>query len=448
MKQLIVFLFCLLIHFSANAQKLYGIVRKNFYTTVTNPLDSTFTPYERFDSSTIRLGELNTQTGNVANISSDEYNMAVNLTGAALNPFDNSFVFLGANNLNTFNLSNGQLENSIAVNYGTVSSFFDNFRFCHADSTMYGLSRRVIYNPTTFTYTGEVYLAKIDTKTGDITQISASSVVPGFALAGSAIDPFQMVYYFSTGQYLIGLDLYTGSIYSKSEINIPGGGIFDNFSYSCADNSLYGLVRKNYFSYYPDPFNPVDSFAQFDSSVVKLATINVNTGMVTILSPYAVTKGGYSLNAGSAIDPESLTFYFNPGNSVVGVSLVTGLKTSEQMLSFEKGDYFDLMRNFENCKTAYAKRKSSAQTSIQEELATSLNVSVYPNPAANFTQVSSAYNLVQIQLFDRNGKLVLCQNPNTKNVNIALSSLPEGVYFLKITTEKGVTTTKKLLHLL
>jgi hypothetical protein len=77
-----------------------------------------------------------------------------------------------------------------------------------------------------------------------------------------------------------------------------------------------------------------------------------------------------------------------------------------------------------------------------------LNVSVYPNPAANFTQVSSAYNLVQIQLFDRNGKLVLCQNPNTKNVNIALSSLPEGVYFLKITTEKGVTTTKKLLHLL
>jgi len=445
MKQILILLICFLIHFGANAQKLYGIVRKNFYTLVTNPLDSTFTPFERYDSSTIRLGELNTASGLVSNISQYQFNMALNLTGAALNPFDNSFVFVGGNKLHTFELSNGQLVNSAEITNGMGSSYFDNFRFCHADSNMYGLARRVLYDPITATYTGEVYLAQIDTKSGAIKQISSNSIAPGYALAGSAIDPYQMVYYFSTGQYLLGLDLYTGNVFSKSEINIPGGGIFDNFTYSCADNNLYGLVRKNYFSYYPDPFNPTDSFAQFDSSVVKLATIDANTGNVNIRSPYAVSKGGYSLNAGSAIDPQSMIFYFNPGNSIVGVSLVSGLKTSEQSLSFENGDYFDLMRNFENCRTAYAKRKSSAQTSVKEALLPSLNVTLYPNPASTFTQISSEYNLVQIQLFDGNGKLVMTQLPNSKNVNISLSHLPQGLYFLKVTTDQGSTAMKKLI---
>ena len=445
MKQILILLFCFQIHLTAKAQKLYGIVRKNFYTLVTNPDDSSFTPYERFDSSTTRLGELNTSTGLVSNISQNQYNGVVNLTGAALNPFDNHFLFLSGNKLNTFNLTNGELVNSAEITNGMASSYFDNFRFCHADSTMYGLARRVLYDPITATYTGEVYLAKIDTKSGTITQLSPNSVAPGYALAGSAIDPYQMVYYFSTGQYLIGLDLYTGAIFSKAAINIPGGGIFDNFTYSCADNYLYGLVRKNYFSYVSNPSNPFDSIEQFDSSTVSLASIDANTGNVNTLSPYAVSKGGYSLNAGSAIDPQSMTFYYNPGNSIVGVSLVSGLKTSEQTLSFEKGDYFDLMRNFENCRTAYAKRKSSAQTSVKEAIEPSLNVTLYPNPASTFTLISSEHNLLQIQLFDSNGKLVLTQLPNSKNVNISLSHLPQGLYFLMLTTDQGSTAMKKLI---
>jgi hypothetical protein len=429
MKRLILLVCILLVQFEAMGQKLYGIVRKNFYTIVTNPLDSTSNPYERFDSSTIRLGELNTTNGFISNISQDQYNDLVNLTGAALNPFENTFLFVGQNSLNTLSLSNGEITNRATITNAMASSYFDNFRFNHSDSTLYGLARRVIYNPNTFTYTGEVYLAKIDSKTGKIMQISTNSIVQGYALAGSAIDPYQMVYYFSTGAHLIGLDLYSGNVYSKSEINIPGGGIFDNFSYSCADNSLYGLVRKNYFTYYPDPFNPTDSFAQFDSSTVKLARINPNTGLVNILSPYAVTKGGYSLNAGSAIDPQTMTFFYNPGNSIVGVSLLSGLKTSEQTLSFENGDYFDLMRNFENCRTASAKRLANSNFEIENQL----QLQIYPNPAEGMIQIEfEQKGFYEIGLMDLNGKILQTVNTHTKNVTVDGSGLKDGVYILKI----------------
>lgn len=441
MKHLILLVCILLIQFEAMGQKLYGIVRKNFYTLVNDPLDSTFTPYERFDSATIRLGELNTTNGFVSNIGQEQYNDLVNLTGAALNPFDNSFVFVGQRNLNTFDLKNGLMMNSVPISKAMASIYFDNFRFSHSDSALYGLARRVLYDPITGNYKGEVYLANIDTKTGQINQISPNSIAPGYALAGSAIDPYQMVYYFSTGSHLIGLDLYTGNVFSKAEINVPGGGIFDNFSYSCIDNSLYGLVRKNYFSYYPNPDNPSDSVEQLDSSTVRLARIDPNSGLVNILSPNAVTMGGYSLNAGSAIDPQTRTFFYNPGNRIVGVSLLSGLKTSEQMLSFENGDYFDLMRNFENCRTASAKRLANGNPEIENQL----QLILYPNPANQSVQIETVLKIISVELTDILGNQILKVLPHSSKYTIDTTSLPSGTYFIKAITPENNFALKKLM---
>jgi hypothetical protein len=70
------------------------------------------------------------------------------------------------------------------------------------------------------TNTGAVFLAKLNTTNGIITEISPTSVGQGFALAGSAIDPYQMVFYYSTGSNLVGLDLYDGSIFSNAPISV------------------------------------------------------------------------------------------------------------------------------------------------------------------------------------------------------------------------------------
>jgi hypothetical protein len=406
--------------FSAYAQNnntIFGIVRQNFYTYTYNPVDSSIIS-QQFDSSALRLGTINPATGYVSNQGSFAFSESINLTGASLNPYENSFVFIGANNINTLNLTDGTLTASSGLSNPNGQGYFDNFRFNNADSIMYGLSRRNYTNPITGQVTGAVYLAKANTTTGVITEISTSPVAQGFAMAGSVVDPHQMVYYFSTGSNLIGIDIYDGSIFSDVPFNNPNGMAFDNFTYSCADTSIYGLIRQNYFS----------ANQQFDSSTIKLGKINPNTGLVTEISPYSIFSGGYSLNAGSTIDPEGMIYYFGNGQAIIGVSLITGLVVSNQSYSFEDGMYFDLMRNNQNCITARAERFANFATTIVDKNEAE-NFSVYPNPSTGVFAFKDTKNLNTVEVYSILGEKILSQ---TNQKTITLSGFSKGVYFARV----------------
>jgi hypothetical protein len=131
--------------FSQTSNNLFGIVRQNYYTTVVSPFDSTVT-FQQFDSATIRLGYTDPTLGFVSNRGPYTYNQVVNLTGASLNPYDSTFVFLGGNGLNTFDLNQGNNTVQVPLTNPIAPSYFDNFRFNNSDSTMYGLARRNIYD--------------------------------------------------------------------------------------------------------------------------------------------------------------------------------------------------------------------------------------------------------------------------------------------------------------
>jgi hypothetical protein len=88
------------------------------------------------------------------------------------------------------------------------------------------------------------------------------------------------------------------------------GFAFGNFTYSCVDTSLYGLVRQNYFSYQPDPFSPGDSTMVLDSSSVKLGRVDPATGIVTTISPVTMPYGGYSVNGGKKETSRLSTGFF------------------------------------------------------------------------------------------------------------------------------------------
>jgi hypothetical protein len=227
MKKISLLFFCFTLFCSANAQingATFGVVRKNYFSEVINPIDSSIIS-QQLDSSSIRLGKIDHQTGIVNAFGPEQMNEYVNLTGAALNPYDSTYIFMGASDMLTLSLVTGEVLNRVSISNPLSDSYFDNFRFNNSDSTLYGLARRYDI-PTS---TGEVFLAKINTTTGIITQISPTSVAQGFALAGSAINPYEMVYYFSTGANLIGLDLYTGEVYSHTSIQSIDGIMFDNF---------------------------------------------------------------------------------------------------------------------------------------------------------------------------------------------------------------------------
>jgi hypothetical protein len=426
------------------ANTIYGIARQNYYTNVVNPFDSTIIT-QVFDSCTIRLGLFNTLTGVVTPAAATGFNDAINLTGAALNPYDNTYIFIGASKMNTLDLSTGQLINQATFSNPNGASYFDNFRFCNSDSTMYGLARRNYFDSTLMMTVGSLYLAKANTNTGVITEISTSSVGQGFALAGSAIDPYQMVYYYSTGSNLVGLDMYNGSIYTNAPIGTVANQHFDNFTYSCADTALYGLVRTNYFSYTPNPWVPGDSTANLDSTTIRLGKINPATGYVTIISPNAISYGGYTLNGGAAIDPFTMTYYYSNGSNMIGVSMVTGLVTSNLPFIFNGPQYFDMFRNFDNCKEAVAIRSNSA-TSVNENNVAENSISIFPNPAKSAINISANRKLISASIFDITGKIqsTYSLNNNEKSL-LDISSLSSGIYLIRVTTNDNSVITQKLI---
>jgi hypothetical protein len=181
MKKIYLLTLCILLFSAAYSQisgTTFGVVRNNYYSDVIDPFDSTFI-YQQLDSTSIRLGKIDHTTGTATPIGPELMNESVNLTGAALNPYDSTYIFMGASEMLTLSLIDGEVLNRVTISNPLDESYFENFRFNNSDSTLYGLARRFYTDPITSESNGEVYLAKINTTTGVISQISPESVVQG-----------------------------------------------------------------------------------------------------------------------------------------------------------------------------------------------------------------------------------------------------------------------------
>jgi hypothetical protein len=383
---------------------------------------------------------MNPATGIATNVGQTSVSSSINLTGAALNPYSNQFCFIGDNGLKSIDLTTGQITNTATVNNPNGVGYFDLFRLNTSDSLMYGLSRRNITNPQTGVVTGAMYLATIDATTGTISEISPTSVGQGFALSGSAIDPHQMVFYFSTGSQLVGLDMYNGSIYSNPTLSYPNGGQnFDNFTYSCADTSLYGLVRTNYYS---QVYNPITMMTNqvFDSAAVHLGKVNPMTGAVTKVSNQSIGVTSFSVNGSSTIDPINMIYYFISGSmngiAIYGVSLQTGLVVSQAPISNAGALYFDMMRIQSDCYESQPTRLESSAV-IQDPILKTTHVNVYPNPFVDQITISCEIQMQKIELFQANGSLISVNEFSGKEFTLETNELINGIYFLQVTTSNG-----------
>ena len=69
-------------------------------------------------------------------------------------------------------------------------------------------------------------------------------------------------------------------------------------------------------------------------------------------------------------------------------------------------------------------------------------VKIYPNPAKNTITIEAESSIQSVQMYDVQGRLLqtVMVNSNVQLLNIA--SRPAGIYFIKITTDKGIKTEK------
>jgi hypothetical protein len=70
------------------------------------------------------------------------------------------------------------------------------------------------------------------------------------------------------------------------------------------------------------------------------------------------------------------------------------------------------------------------------------NINSYPNPVSNILHFNSELNISQIKVFNELGKKI---KENTNSNTIDLSSLVEGIYFIKIVDVEGSQATQKII---
>jgi hypothetical protein len=436
----------LVFSFSIAYTQNVGIVRNNY---ISSYYDSTLmVNIEVLDSATIRLGSIDPITGVVTNVGNSEYNSGINLNGATLNPYSNHYYIGSGFNLLSFDLNSGDIINNVPISGPLPSSSFQNLRFNPSDSIIYGMVPNNFYSSyfdSTVMATIEVLdstqirFASIDPSTGQYSLIGNSSHSNIYTLAGNSIDPYQMVYYYSAVNRLIGVDVYTGNTFSSVPIQLPSGAIFENITYSCVDTAIYGITRQNYISSVYDSLLMID-IEVIDSTTFRLSKINPNTGAVTFISPYNIGAGG-NLNGGSFIDPYSMTFFYSNGNQIVGVSLVSGLITSSVTKTFTSGAFaFDMMRSTLNCFGA-SKVRFNNTTGVDAISNFKLDGIIFPNPAQNKIALTINASFSNIEILDFRGSLIL----ETKEKTIDISGLPGGIYFAKVITENGGLFTGKFV---
>lgn len=429
------------ISFSQNV----GIVRKNYSSYV---YDSLLMDYiETYDSSTVRLGSVDPYSGVVSNYSTNEYAIGINLNGATIDPYLNKYYIGSGTNLLTFDITTGNLDNSAPISGIIPTSAFQNYRFNPSDSTIYGMVPENFYSSyydsLSMSYievldSARIRFASINPITGQYNLIGNTPFKNIYTLAGNSIDPYQMIYYYSAVDTLVGIDLYDGSVNSEVPIQLPPYGIFENIAYSCADTSIYGISRQNYTSIVYDSLF-MDYIEVIDSTTFRLSKINPNTGAITFISPYNL-QAGSNLTGGAYIDPNTMTYFFNHGIQIIGVSLTSGLITSSVTKTYPSGEIaLDMMRSTQNCYGALKMRENPILEN--EDILSDDNLHVYPNPSNSKITISTNSPLIFISIIDLTGKEVL----KTKEKTLDISELSNGIYMVKCYFENNIVLARKLI---
>jgi hypothetical protein len=374
--------------------------------------------YRILNPNSVQLASMDPLTGVITTIgAANTLSTSINATGAALNPYNMSYTYQDEDSWLSVDLQNGAILNDVTVTLPNTTGDFNNFRFNTADTNMYGLYSQVIYDPLTGIITGDMRLATCDLTNGAVSIISPTSVAQSYTMTGSAIDPYLMVYYFESEGKFVGLDLYNGQVYSEPLITLMGNGItFDNFAYSCADTTMYGLIM--------------------DNGVKALGKINVSTGVVTQL-PTLLNFDNYIMNSGGAIDPVNLVYYFqtmdSTGIKLVGLSLIDGSVVSQPLIS-ANGNYFDMYRIQSDCYEAESTRANPATAGIE---AHDVSVKLYPNPVQDEVRIDAAHSIETLEILQLDGTLVYSFHPNEQSAHISLAGLNPGMYLVNVKTTAG-----------
>jgi len=288
--------------------------------------------------------------------------------------------------------------------------------FGQLGSTMYGLHRQM--NPSS------VSLVEIDPTTGVMTPVGNQVLSTIVNSTGVSLNPYELSYAYQDEDSWLSLSLQDGSVISDVTVNLPSAtGDFNNFRFNTADSVMYGLYSQVIY----DPLT-----GQYDGDM-RLASCNLSTGLVSLISPNAVATS-YTMS-GAVINPHLMVYYFISEDKLMGLDLYNGSIYSQPLITIPSGgDSFDnfayncadttmyglIMQNGVKCLG-----KIDAATGIVTPLPTLLNL---PNYIMNAATIDPIAGVFYFETMSNTGVVLMGLSLLDGSI-VSSVEIPNGAYF-------------------
>ena len=266
--------------FNAADSNMYGL----YSQVITDPL----TGFVNLD---LKLATCDLSTGLVNLISSNSVAQSYTMSGSTIDPYLMVYYFESEGKFMGLDLYNGQIYSQPTMTVAGDGSFFSNFAYSCADTSVYGL---IMQN-------GVKALGKINPQTGVVTALPTQLNFDNFVMnTGGAIDPINLVYYFQTMDTtaqikLVGLSLLDGSIATQSYISPIG----DYFTMYRIQSECYQATPSRL-----NPMNHVKEMMDFTMNIhpnpaqdVLFLSANMVVDVVELLDLFGHVIERYSPNS-------------------------------------------------------------------------------------------------------------------------------------------------------
>ncbi len=123
------------------------------------------------------------------------------------------------------------------------------------------------------------------------------------------------------------------------------------------------------------------------------------------------------------------------GFLATGDATFTNLNTNETLLSVDGSESF-------STKTINFCIEGTTESTIE----TATAMSIFPNPTSGMLNVTSNEEIDSIEIFNSVGNIVVSCNVAGNSSAIDMNNLPNGMYFVRVSTSKGIETVKVVLE--
>ena len=191
-------------------------------------------------------------------------------------------------------------------------------------------------------------------------------------------------------------------------------------------------------------FLSLDSTTFFDATTLNDADPGQDRSATLIVTPSGVA----SLPAHNALDVIPLITFDVLGSPSTGeISILDNNSALATAASGTLNSYFSIdPTGGTNAVPSYGGQTGTTSYSfstlgIEENVLTDGQVSIYPNPASEYINISSALELTKVEMFDLLGKQVM---ETLETSQLKIKHLPTGMYLIKVYATNG-TLTKKII---